>query len=433
MNKNEFLNELRKRLKLLDNGEIDDIISEYSVTIDEKIKNGKTEIEAVKDFGDIDELAKEILSAYKINPDYKEKNSNSDIDNIINRINEIIKDLSRKVVDIGNKFLNKMKIESNNDKDTTTIILELLFKVIIVLFIITILRLPFVIISSIGSALLGVGNFSFSKFTVLTFSILMEFIYIIACIYFGSLIINKFIFTSPKRNTPTGEPSDNNKDTVFKYKEDVNDKSNEVNNMIVAEEKKDKKNKDIVTIRESNYSNLKNNSGCSSIIMILLKLFVILVFIVPLITLIVISSIFLIFFFLLTISGIPVIGACIALIGGIILTASLINIFISIISEKTNLKITPIIVSIVLILVGITVSVNNIFKIEYISDPYKDNINLKSSEYIFEVNDETDINVGSSDYTKKIDNTITDNKVYITVLYSDIFFKSEESRLRNTP
>ena len=108
MNKNEFLNELRKRLKLLDNGEIDDIISEYSVTIDEKIKNGKTEIEAVKDFGDIDELAKEILSAYKINPDYKEKNSNSDIDNIINRINEIIKDLSRKVVDIGNKFLNKM-------------------------------------------------------------------------------------------------------------------------------------------------------------------------------------------------------------------------------------------------------------------------------------------------------------------------------------
>ena len=47
-----------------------DIINEYSDIIDEKVKHGKTEEESVKEFGNIDELAEEILKAYKINPNY---------------------------------------------------------------------------------------------------------------------------------------------------------------------------------------------------------------------------------------------------------------------------------------------------------------------------------------------------------------------------
>ena len=70
MNKSSFISKLKKNLKILDENEVKDIVDEYSEIIDEKIKNGKTEEEAIKDFGDVNELCKEILKAYKINPKY---------------------------------------------------------------------------------------------------------------------------------------------------------------------------------------------------------------------------------------------------------------------------------------------------------------------------------------------------------------------------
>lgn len=71
MDKQTFLNELKKRLKVLNKDEIEDIVEEYEGHINEKISSGKTEKEAIEDFGDFDCLIKEILSAYKINEDYE--------------------------------------------------------------------------------------------------------------------------------------------------------------------------------------------------------------------------------------------------------------------------------------------------------------------------------------------------------------------------
>lgn len=53
MNKNEFLNQLRKRLSILSQDEIEELISEYSEHIDHKMSEGKSEEEAVSDFGDL--------------------------------------------------------------------------------------------------------------------------------------------------------------------------------------------------------------------------------------------------------------------------------------------------------------------------------------------------------------------------------------------
>jgi len=66
MNKKEFIRLLEEKLKILEENELKDIINEYKDTIDEKVKHGKSEEEAVSDFGDVDELTKEILKAYKI-------------------------------------------------------------------------------------------------------------------------------------------------------------------------------------------------------------------------------------------------------------------------------------------------------------------------------------------------------------------------------
>ena len=54
MNKKEFLDELEKKIRVLDKKEISDILDEYSQHIDMRMESGLSEDEAIKDFGDMD-------------------------------------------------------------------------------------------------------------------------------------------------------------------------------------------------------------------------------------------------------------------------------------------------------------------------------------------------------------------------------------------
>ena len=70
MAKADFLSHLEKRLSILKQRERADILAEYSQHIDIKMQSGLSEEEAIRDFGDVNELADEILDAYNVNPDY---------------------------------------------------------------------------------------------------------------------------------------------------------------------------------------------------------------------------------------------------------------------------------------------------------------------------------------------------------------------------
>lgn len=78
MNKREFLNYLEKRLTVLNQKEREDILSEYAQHIEMKMQSGLSEEEAIKDFGNIEELADEILSAYNVDPNYKKGSINTE-------------------------------------------------------------------------------------------------------------------------------------------------------------------------------------------------------------------------------------------------------------------------------------------------------------------------------------------------------------------
>lgn len=70
-NKDSFLKELQSRLSVLEEAEQQDILAEYAQHIDLRVAGGLTEEEAVQDFGDIDQLAGEILSAYHVKATYQ--------------------------------------------------------------------------------------------------------------------------------------------------------------------------------------------------------------------------------------------------------------------------------------------------------------------------------------------------------------------------
>lgn len=73
MDKTGFLKELKQYLAVLNEGEQKDILDEYAQHIDMKMERGMSESEAIRDFGDIGELATEILEAYHVNPQFGAK------------------------------------------------------------------------------------------------------------------------------------------------------------------------------------------------------------------------------------------------------------------------------------------------------------------------------------------------------------------------
>ena len=72
-NKEWFLKELQSRIALLEDAEQQDILAEYAQHIDLRVDGGLTEENAIRDFGDLDQLAAEILEAYHVKPAFGQK------------------------------------------------------------------------------------------------------------------------------------------------------------------------------------------------------------------------------------------------------------------------------------------------------------------------------------------------------------------------
>lgn len=163
MNKKEFLEKLRKRLEILNQKEIDDIIEEYEGHINEKVSSGKTEEEAIKDFGNFDELVKEILSAYKIDEDYESKFKDRNVlTDFIDACTNFIKDVADNL--------------SKRSKDD---IIRFVVELIVLILFISILKLPVILIEKLGCWLFGMLINPFGSMLCFIWKFMIEILYLI--------------------------------------------------------------------------------------------------------------------------------------------------------------------------------------------------------------------------------------------------------------
>lgn len=129
MNKEEFLNKLRKKINILEDSEIEDIISEYEGYIEEKVSRGLTEEEAVKELGDINEIVSDLLAAYKV----KEPEKNWSFNSLITKISKYI-----------DSFIDTLSKKSFKE------IIRYLIEIVLILLVIGILKIPFEILKEFG-------------------------------------------------------------------------------------------------------------------------------------------------------------------------------------------------------------------------------------------------------------------------------------------
>ncbi len=212
MKKTEFLTALRKKLKILNEEEKKDIINEYEDIIKEKIKKGMTEEEAVADFGDINDLAKEILKAYKVDPEY-----NKYADTLETGKETFDENVKKAANWLGDKTKDLFEDEEKVDI-TVEKVFEIIIKVFVVLILLNILRIPVNIIAGLGGNIFASSIFPFSLLQYL-WLLIIEFLYIIGVIFI-IFIIFKDVFFIKKSEEKKEKPVAKTKKTTEKTKEE---------------------------------------------------------------------------------------------------------------------------------------------------------------------------------------------------------------------
>ena len=374
MNKNSFISKLKKNLKILDENEVKDIIDEYSETIDEKIKDGKTEEEAIKDFGNVDELCKEILKAYKINPKYTNEESKFDF-------NDFIKSSADKLSDFTQSIINEFKKQDNISLEY---IFEILIKAVVLLFIFAIISIPFLVVYGLGHNILDIIFFPFDIILTILWGMLVWLLYFVVCV----LISIKW-FKTDKVEV---------KKTVKKKKK-----------VEIKEEKKESVKKEDVT----------------SVLKEIAKIFIFIFIVLPLIFVnlgIVVAICFIIYYLII---GIDLFGVLFILLSLLVFFGYISNQLSNLFSKKISFKFYPFLISIILFAIGTILSFNTYKNIQYIK--YNNDDVLK---YNYTIENNTDLYL-DGDYETIIDNDLDDNEIIIEVFYNENFVNVNENKSNN--
>ena len=393
MTKDKFLRELEKKLSILSEEERKDTINEYRDIIEEKVKHGKKESEAVKEFGSIDELSKEILNVYKINPDYKSKD-------FVDGAEELIRKGAKKISEVTDDVVDSIK--QSDFECTTSNVFEIILKVIILLIFLAILKIPIYFASELGSSVFRIGVEPFATIFSWIWKGLIEIVYLGICV----LLIVKLI-TDYSKKDKTAKTNSKVKNTKIEEKTNSKVKNTKI------EEKTTKENKKV-----------KKNDTFETIVLILVRLFVIFTIIIPLVFVAFLFIVGLVILIYLLCKGIGVYGFLIATLGCLGFIICIIDlIYRGLIADK-KIYLYPFLINILLIIIGGVMSISYIFDFEYHDSLPQNRYETKTETFMEDIDKKTSI----SNYKKEIivDNSIEDNKIKAEVTYYPKFVSIEK-------
>ncbi len=390
MSKKDFLNKLAKKLSVLDDSERQDILTEYTDTINEKVKQGQTEEEAVKDFGNIDDLVKEILMAYKINPDFDEKDEVQD-DNILKQSASVIADFSR---NLANRFKNA------NNNINLSFIIELVIRIFVVLILLLILSGVVTMFGDIGSSLINNMINPFGAIINVFWKIFLVILFVVLTVL---LIIAMF-----KRYFG---PNENN-EVIIESNKNENTKANKTN-----------VNKTKVRVQKT----VKNGNTIGDVCLLIVKICVIMWVIILLMFLDCFTIFGLVVSIIYLIKGINLIGLVLLLLGGTGLITYIIVLLFSLLFGKGKVNIIPPIVSVLLIIVGTVMFISMIFNVNYY-DESPVSVDEAVETKTFNTTGDVLIHFAghysyNSDIERISDNSMKDGEIILDVTYNKDYYK----------
>lgn len=396
MNKKDFIKELEKRLEILDEKEIKDIVNEYKDIIDEKVKSGKSEEEAVSEFGSIDELVTEVLKAYKINPKYSSSNKDS-LKEARENCEGWIKETAKTLSDTAKGIYAGLK-KSNNDI-SIELVFELIIKFILMLIILAILTLPFGIINSLGESIFNMAFYPADEVLGIVWRLFTSILYFGVCILIFIAMFKEYVNynqdTVSDKETKSSNRKKKDKEEVFEEKEN-----------------------DTINVTNQKPVKCNRNSGMNSVLGILYKLFMVFVFLIPLWFMqlgLVVGLAISIYYACI---GINIWGLVVVMVGLVIGTGWATEIFMQLTFKIKKIHFYPAFVSLLVICIGSLIFAGNILSFNYIDEaPKNTDFGYKTKVKEFTLTTLAPISTYEYDTEYVIDSKLEDNEIRTEFTY----------------
>lgn len=396
MNKKAFINELGRRLYVLDASERKDILNEYSDTIDEKVKHGKTEEEAIADFGNIDELVKEILSAYKINPNFdqhEESDFKKTTKELGNSFERFIKEGAAKLSDFTRDVVEEVK--NHNENITIELVFEILLKGLVMLIIFAVLAFPFAVFRELGLHIFDFLIFPLNHLLGVVWYIIVAILYFLTCALVAIAMFKDYFKNRGNDSKKDGKKKSENNKKKEKITSEEKIQMEETKSPIVSD-KKEKKHPilDIFTL--------------------IVKVGIIFMTL-PLLFLNIGIACGLCFIIFLMFKGIFFIDALLVGIGCALIFGHLQNIIYTLTLTKKKVRFYPFIIGACLLFLGGLFMFDRCMNLKYVDD-LPENAYVETKEEFIEDITKTTV-LENDNITLEIDNSLEDGKMRVIVYY----------------
>lgn len=393
MNKKKFLKILEEKLQILSEEERNDILNEYKDTIEEKVKHGSSEEEAVADFGSVEELSREILKAYKINPDYSK--SKDKVKDFVEDGETLIKKGAEKLSEWTQDIVDDFK---NNDQNwTLEMVFEVIIKAIILLIGLSLLRVPFYLIEALGLNIFEMAFPPFNSVFKVVLRCFTSFIYLIVCIVIVMIVFKPYFVTSKKSS-----------------------KKKEVHTNKIEKENKE--------------SAIAKKPRSSSVVVEIIKAFLFLCIVFPLYIADFGCYIALAVLVFLLVKGVPILGLLLMLLGITIFLTFLTRLFYNLLYGNKKIYCYSLIISAVIFVSGCFFSIETLTDFEVYQGLPSNTFPKKEIVYESSIKSES-FHISYYDYEIMEDSSLEDNKIeFVIAYYSDFVLNVdvEEKNLDDT-
>lgn len=365
----EFLEKLETKIDALDEKERKKIIKKYQVMIEDKMKDGLTEKEAIKSFGNVDDIAKEICDDYHVNLVHRKVTLKEKINGGIHTSAEFLAETCRDVVDYSK--------ETTKDKPLVTFF-EIFLKIVILMVLFTLYKIPFLLVQT------GLDFVFELLFYPFNFTLSVIFDYVISILYLGACIAS----------------------SVYMFKGYLEHDLLGSNKKVKEEDKEEKK--------EVSRKGINLATG-------FIKLLLMLIVIMPMIILCLIFLSLTILAVFLVYKGVAVIGLSIILLSFFLLTLIVTTYITDAIDNKERNHFFALCISIISLIIGGVLFVDDLVSYNYPKTLEESNFKSTVETLNVDIERVTSIISLDGDVEIVVDDKIVDNKLVFEATYYDEF------------
>ncbi len=365
----KFLESLESQLSILNESERKRIIKRYQIELEEKMKDGMSEKEAIQSLGSMDSVLNSIYKEYHLNEQYSKESKG-----LGGKVNSILRSCAVFLSDNCAEIAYYVTHVSNKSLE---VFFEIFLKILLLVIVFLILKLPFLLLENFCNFAFSFLFYPFDSMLSILSEFIIGVIYLMLCISLSIYMFKGYAKSSEKKE---------------------------------EKEKIEKKEK------------VKSSEEARNFAYIILKVILYIIAIIPLILLSIIFLALTVLAFFLVYKGVNIIGLAVLLIGILFLNIIVTTYITDALDNHSRSHTLALIVAIIALISGSILLFDNLMSFHYFKTLEESSFQPIVENLTIDVNQELDVINFQGNVEFIVDNDIQDNEVILELEYYDSLY-----------